>query len=117
MAGRTSASRALVFAEENPYRDIDPVIDRWVEQHHLDLQTEEEGEARFCYFSRGNETFLVSVSPPDKGIVRVTASAVETDDAAELDAEWAVRLGDLERTLAVAHDLIDLWHQRPRVAA
>jgi ClpX C4-type zinc finger len=101
---------------EHPYRDIDRVIDQWVERHRPNLQTEWEGEARFWYSSRGKETFLVSVSPPDEGIVRVTASAVETDDAAELDAEWAVRLGDLERTLTVANHIIDLWHRRPRVS-
>ena len=102
---------------DSGYKDIDPTIQEWVERNRLALQTEWEGEARFWYTSRGTETYQVSVSPPQVGLVRVDASAVETDDDAELEARWEVRPDDLGRTLVLAADMIDFWHRRPRASA
>jgi hypothetical protein len=98
----------------SPYLEIDPALQRWVEKHSLTLCREWQGEARFWYTSRGKECFQVAIDPPKDGAVKVRASAVETDDAAELHGEWVVASSRIDHALAAATGLIDLWSVRTR---
>ena len=100
-----------------PYAEIDNAIESWVERNGLTLCREWQGEARFWYTSRLAESFQIAVDHPINGIVTVHARSVETDDDAELHGEWSVGVVNLERALATATKLIDLWSRRARIVA
>ena len=102
--------------EPSPYSEIDGSIESWVGRNGLTLWREWQGEARFWYTSRGAECFQVSVNHPADGLVTVHATSIETDDDAELSGEWNVELNELERALAAATNLIDLWASRARTS-
>jgi hypothetical protein len=95
------------------YAALDPVIDRWVQTHGLALSTA-GGEARFWYSSSQSECFQVAVGPQTEAGVTVIAWAVETDDDAELRAQWTVAVENLEAALAAAADMIELWKRRTK---
>jgi hypothetical protein len=98
-----------------PYAEIDDAIENWVERNGLTLCREWQGEARFWYTARLAESFQIAVDPPVDGMVSVHAWSVETDDNAELHGEWSVGVVNLERALATATKLIDLWSRRDRM--
>jgi hypothetical protein len=106
-------SAALVVAA---YSTIDPVVQHWVDDHHLVLNRDWNGEARFWYTSRGKEVFQIYIDPPENGAVRVHAASVDTKDDAELQGEWTVQVDRFESALTAATDLIDSWERRTRTS-
>jgi len=98
-----------------PYSQVDATIHNWAEAHKLTLNTEFNGPARFCYVTGGwCECFQIAVTVPNNGVMKIIASSVETDDDAELTAEWTVSPDELKPALQAALRQVRAWDSRPR---
>lgn len=95
---------------------IDVVFFAWAARHGLRaLRLPGGQQTRFCYVSAGvDESFQISIEPPEAGIVSVNAWDVETHDDAEFHRAWQVPLSDLEPALDGALEQIATWAARPR---
>jgi len=72
-------------------------------------------EARFCYVSAGqDESYQISVEPPEGGHVVVNLWSVETRNDEEFHRQWKVPVCDLEPALEEALAQIRSWGERDR---
>lgn len=96
------------------YASIDPIIMRWVTEHHLSLFTEWGGrEARFVYLSSlSGECFQISIdSPLDEQMVGVHAWYIEGPRETEPEQHWSVAVSDLNAALDEAFSTVLEWMQ------
>jgi hypothetical protein len=94
-----------------PYASIDPLLERWVEEHSLSLfKTFGDREARFVYISSNDgECFQISIEPPQEDSVTVNAWTVETLDDRELHQEWKTPTSDLYGVLQASLAAVRNW--------
>ncbi len=98
------------------YSEIDPILIEWTNNHDFNLSKSFGGlPRRFFYVSSGeNESFQVSIEPPDGAEILVNLWSVETEDDTELHHAWTVPIGQLTSALEQSLTKIEEWKSRPR---
>lgn len=103
----------------NPYSEVDPVIDKWVELLGSKLFVEWAGQPNRWFHIHGDppfECFQIAIARPEGEQITVYARAIDTNDGAEddMDTSWSGRAVELDQMLAIAVNTINGWKERPR---
>ena len=95
------------------YAQIDPIIFDWASKHRLQISTEFNGPARFCYLPGGwGECYQISIAPPENGEVDIVLRTVETVDDEEWEEAFVSSESGLGTTLETVIGKTEEWKKQ-----
>jgi hypothetical protein len=93
------------------YNDIDSVIHRWAQRHHLSLFTSwAGGEIRSVYVSsKAGECFQIWIDAPEDGHVWIHAAGVESRRDDHPPEDWYMAIDAFDEGLEEAFLTVMAW--------
>lgn len=96
---------------ENPYLEIDHIINAWAERHSLQIHSHFADRAARCAYvsNAAGECFQIWITPPANGSICVAAGCVEGRREDMPEQRWMGLLANLGDNLEAAYRVVLDW--------